>query len=265
MEVRDPMAVICASILDADYANLRQGIVGVADAGVDAFSLDVMDGRFVPRSTFGDALVAHVRGWVDVPLEVHLMVEDPERWIEPMCRAGADMVVFHLEATRDQLGVIGSIRAAGRCAGMALDQRTPVDAITDDMIRALDLVNLVAVPLGFGGSASASDTLDRVRELRRRVDALGATMAIEVDGGVKPNNASGYAEAGADMLTSGTGIYHAPDVPEAVATLRSTTRAGDERAKQRLERFLSMPSSPSGGDPSRRIELDELRKALEIS
>jgi len=258
------MAVICASILDADYADIRGEIVRVARAGVDAFSLDVMDGRLVPRTTFGDELVKHVRGWVDLPLEVHLMVEQPERWIEPMCDAGADMVVFHLEATRDHLSVIETIGARGRCAGMALDQRTPIDAITDEMIRALDLVNLVAVPLGFGGNASASDTLDRVRELRSRVDALGATMAIEVDGGVKPDNATGYADAGADMLTSGTGIYHAPDIDEAVATLRSTTRDGDEAAKQRLERFLAKPSSPSGADPTRRMELDELRTSFEV-
>ena len=258
------MAVICASILDADYADIRGEIVRVARAGVDAFSLDVMDGRLVPRTTFGDELVKHVRGWVDLPLEVHLMVEEPERWIEPMCDAGADMVVFHLEATQDQLGVIETIRARGRCAGMALDQRTPIDAISDDVIGALDLVNLVAVPLGFGGNASASDTLDRIRELRARVDALGATMAIEVDGGVKPDNASGYAEAGADMLTSGTGIYHAPDIEQAVATLRSSTSDGDERAKQRLERFLAKPSSPSGADPRRRMELDELRRSFEV-
>ena len=258
------MAVICASILDADYADLRNEIVRVAEAGVDAFSLDVMDGRLVPRTTFGDELVRHVRGWVDLPLEVHLMVQEPERWLEPMCDAGADMVVFHLEATEDPLAAIETIRTRGRCAGIALDMRTPTDHVTDELIRALDLVNLVAVPLGFGGSASASDTFERIGELRRRVDALGATMAIEVDGGVKPDNASGYAEAGADMLTSGTGIYHSPDIAEAVATLRSTTRDGDDRAKQRLERFLSKPSSPSGIDPSRRMELDELRRSFEV-
>jgi ribulose-phosphate 3-epimerase len=258
------MAVICASILDADYAALRAEIVRVADAGVDAFSLDVMDGRLVPRTTFGDELVKHVRGWVDVPLEVHLMVEEPERWIEPMCDAGADMVVFHLEATEDAMGAIETIRARGRCAGIALDMRTPVERITDELIGALDLVNLVAVPLGFGGSASASDTLERIAELRRRVDALGATMAIEVDGGVKPDNAANYAQAGADMLTSGTGIYHSPDIAEAVTTLKATTRDGDEVARARLERFFAKPSSPSGVDPTRRMELDELRKAFEV-
>jgi len=258
------MAVICASILDADYADLRGEIVRVAEAGVDAFSLDVMDGRLVPRTTFGDELVRHVRGWVDVPLEVHLMVEEPERWIGPMCDAGADMVVFHLEATHDPLAAIETIRARGRCAGIALDMRTPTDDVTDELIGALDLVNLVAVPLGFGGSASASDTLERIADLRRRVDALGTTMAVEVDGGVKPSNAVGYAEAGADMLTSGTGIYHAPDIAEAVATLRSTTRDGDAAARARLERFLAKPSAPQTVDPTRRMELDELRKSFDV-
>jgi ribulose-phosphate 3-epimerase len=258
------MAVICASILDADYADLRGQIVRVADVGVDAFSLDVMDGRFVPRTTFGGELVRHVRGWVDLPLEVHLMVERPERWIGPMCDAGADMVVFHLEATDDPTRAIEAIRTRGRLAGMALDMRTPLDAITDEIIRALDLVNLVAVPLGFGGNASASDTLERIAELRRRVDRLGATMAIEVDGGVKPDNAVRYAEAGADMLTSGTGIYHATDLREAVAALRSTTTDGDAQARARLQRFLARPSAPPRPDPTRRMELDELRTALEV-
>jgi ribulose-phosphate 3-epimerase len=258
------VAVIAASILDADYANLRHEVTRVARAGVDAFSLDVMDGRFVPRLTFGDYVVAQVRRWVDLPLEVHLMVEQPERWIRPMCDAGADLLVFHLEATDDPVGVIERIRAEGRCAGLALGPETPVDHVTDELIASLDLVNLVAVRLGFGGSESASDTLARIAGLRTRADALGGGMAIEVDGGVKPSNANTFTVAGADMLTSGTGIYHAADVDEAVQTLRATTSQSDYAARARLERFLSVPSSRPVDDRMRRVRLEELRDALDV-
>jgi ribulose-phosphate 3-epimerase len=242
------MAVIAASILDADFARLRDEMFRVVDAGIDAFSLDVMDGHFVPRSTFGELLVAQIRTWVDVPLEVHLMVERPESWVRRMSDAGADMVMFHLEATDDPLGVVGSIRTEGRVVGLALRHDTPVTTIPSDLLRAVDVVNLVAVPVGWGGSASAADTFERIGSLRRRIDELGTPAAIEVDGGVKPSNATGYVNAGADMLTSGTGIYHAPDVAEAIATFHMSTRGPrDEEARRRLARYLAAPRAHTAG------------------
>jgi ribulose-phosphate 3-epimerase len=259
------VAIITASVLDADYARMRDEVVRVAEAGVDAFSLDVMDGHFVSRLTFGDYLVARVREWTRLPIEVHLMVEAPERWVLPMCDAGADMVVFHLEAAADPLEVIERVRAERRLAGVALRHDTPVAALPDRLLEAADLVNLVAVPLGYGGSASATDTFQRIEELRARIDAAGWATAIEVDGGVKPATASRYAEAGADMLTVGTGIYHAPSAEEAVRTLHETTRGPrDERARSRLERFLAVPSALSVGDRARRERLDRLRERLDI-
>jgi ribulose-phosphate 3-epimerase len=260
------MAVIAASILDADYARLEHEVTRVAAAGVDAFSLDVMDGHFVPRLTFGDYVVARVRNWVDLPIEVHLMVERPDIWVQPMCDAGADMVVFHLEAAEDPLDVIERIRHEERAIGVALRHDTPIDALPDDVLGAVDLVNLVAVPLGYGGSDSAADIFERISELRRRVDGHGWSVGIEVDGGVKPSNASRFVETGADMLTVGTGIYHAPDVDEAVRKLvESTQGPGDERSRERLRRFLSVPSSSPIDDAARRARLDELRSALDIS
>jgi ribulose-phosphate 3-epimerase len=245
------MAVISASILDADYANLRHEIERVADAGVDAFSLDVMDGHFVPRATFGEFLVRPIRAWTDRPLEVHLMVTEPIEWIDRMADAGADLVMFHVEAAREPIAVIERIRARGRLAGLAVRNDTPVDELPADVLEAVDAVNLVAVPIGWGGGAPAPDTFERIGRLRERLDAMGASTAIEVDGGVKPGNATGYADAGADMLTSGTGIYHAPDAAEAVRTLLDTTRGGrDEVARRRLAPFLSVPSrAHAGGVP----------------
>jgi ribulose-phosphate 3-epimerase len=259
------MAVIAASILDADYAHLEHEVVRVAEAGIDAFSLDVMDGHFVPRLTFGDYVVARVRDWTDLPLEVHLMVERPETWVQRMADAGADMIVFHLEAVPDPLDVVERVRAEGRAAGLALRHDTPLERVPDELLAAVDLVNLVAVPLGYGGSESAVDTFERIAALRLRIDAAGLETGIEVDGGVKPATALRYATAGADMLTVGTGIYRAADVGEAVATLRDSTRGSlDERARTRLRRFLSVPSRTPVDDAARRARLAALRTSLDI-
>jgi ribulose-phosphate 3-epimerase len=259
------VAVIAASILDADFSDLRREIERVADAGVDAFSLDVMDGHFVPRLTFGEFLVARIRTWVALPIEVHLMVERPDTHVRRMADAGADMVMFHLEAASDPEAVVEAIRAERRAVGLAVRLDTPVEAIPAELLEAVDVVNLVAVPLGWGGSASAADTFDRIAALRARIEELDTRTAIEVDGGVKPDNAVRYVRAGADMLTSGTGIYHAPDAAEAVATLRSSTAGPqDEAARGRLEPFLSMPSTHPIDDAGRRARLEELRAALDI-
>jgi ribulose-phosphate 3-epimerase len=259
------MAVIAASILDADFARLRSEITRVADAGVDAFSLDVMDGHFVPRLTFGEFLVAQIRSWIDLPIEVHLMVESPASWVQRMADAGADMIMFHFEATAEPLDVVARIRAERRAAGLAVRLETPIDAISEELLSAVNVVNLVSVPLGWGGSASAVETFDRISALRARIEEIGVGTAIEVDGGVKPDNAVRYAEAGADMLTSGTGIYHAADVGQAVTKLRtSTSGPADAIARERLKPFLSMPSASPVDDAARRSRLDRLREALDI-
>jgi ribulose-phosphate 3-epimerase len=259
------VAVISASILDADFSDLRHEIERVADAGVDAFSLDVMDGHFVPRLTFGEFLVARIRTWIDLPIEVHLMVEQPSTWVRRMADAGADLVMFHLEAASDAPAVVGEIRSERRAAGLAVRLDTPIDAIPAELLEAVDVVNLVAVPLGWGGAASAADTFERIASLRARIEELGTRTAIEVDGGVKPENAARYAQAGADMLTSGTGIYHAPDAAAAVATLRaSTSGTADAVARERLEPFLAVPSTNPVDDDARRARLEAMRVELDI-
>jgi len=259
------MAVISASILDADFSQLQHEVERVADAGVDAFSLDVIDGHFAPRVTFGEYIVALVRNWIALPIEVHLMVERPERLVRHMCDAGADLVLFHLEATDDAEGIVEAVRSEGRSVGVAVKEDTPIDAISDDLLRAVDVVNLLSVPIGFGGSPSAPDTLDRISYLRRRADALGVALGIEVDGGVKPTNAESYAGAGADMLTVGTGIYRASDAAEAVQTLVSSTDGpADAVARDRLRAFLDVPSRDPRDDATRRARLEELRIAQDI-
>jgi ribulose-phosphate 3-epimerase len=237
------MAVISASILDADFSQLQNEVERVASAGVDAFSLDVIDGHFAPRISFGEYIVALVRNWTVLPIEVHLMVEQPERFVRRMCDAGADLVLFHLEATDEPDGIVETVRSEGRGVGVAVKEDTPIDAIPEELLRSVDVVNLLSVPIGFGGSPSAPDTLERIDYLRRSADSLGIPLGIEVDGGVKPTNAAGYVEAGADMLTVGTGIYHAEDAGEAVRTLVSSTAGpADAMARERLRAFLDVPS-----------------------
>ena len=259
------MAVISASILDADFSRLQEEVERVAEAGVDAFSLDVIDGHFAPRITFGDYVVALVRNWIMLPIEVHLMVERPERLVQRMCDAGADMILFHLEATDEAESIVEHVRGEGRCVGVAVKEDTPIDAISDELLGAVDVVNLLSVPIGFGGSPSAPDTLERIAKLRRRADVLGITLGIEVDGGVKPTNAGGYVEAGADMLTVGTGIYHAADPAEAVRTLASSTAGpADAASRSRLQAFLDTPSRAPRDDAARRARLEERRVAQDI-
>jgi ribulose-phosphate 3-epimerase len=260
------MAVISASILDADFSRLRAEVERVRDAGIDAFSLDVMDGHFVPRITFGEYVVAQIRNWVDVPLEVHLMVAEPEKWIQRMCDAGADLILFHLEATDDPMRIVEHVRSERRSVGVALRAETPIDDLSDELLQALDVVNLVSVPIGFGGGRSAPDTFTRLALLRERADAVARQLAIEVDGGVKADNAPRYVEAGADMLTVGTGIYHAPDETQAVKLLRAgTVGPADAAARRRLAPFLGLPSATPVDDEARRARLESLRVAQDVS
>ena len=236
--------LISPSILSADFAKLGEEVSAIDEAGADWIHIDVMDGHFVPRITFGAREVALIRGWIHLPIEVHLMVERPERVIEDMCIAGADLVLFHIEATEQTEAIVDHVKARGRGVGVALKAETPVSALSDDLLRTIDLVNFLAVPAGFGGNQSAPDTLHRIAALRSRIDELDLQVAIEVDGGVKPENARRYVEAGADMLTVGTGIYKAEERRRAVRTLHERTAdLADAVARERLGAFLAVPSA----------------------
>lgn len=216
------MTIIAASILDADFSNLKSEVNRADAAGVDMFTLDIMDGHFAPRITFGDYVVSQVRSWTNLPIEAHLMLERPENWVDRFVDVGVDLVVFHVEATSQHRKIIDSLRIRGVAVGMALLSSTPVDTVYP-WIEDLDVVNFLAVPVGFGGQSSAPDTFDRVRKLRTTAESRHPGLVIEVDGGVKPTNADEYVNAGADMLTVGTGLYHAPDLGRAVSGLRERT------------------------------------------
>lgn len=258
------MAIIAASILDADFANLQSEVNRVVRAGVDMFTLDIMDGRFAPRITFGDYIVACIRNWVDVPLEVHLMIDEPERSVENFLDVGVDLVVFHLEATKRHREIISAVRERDRAVGMALLSDTPVERVFE-WVGDLDVVNFLAVPVGFGGQKSAPDTLDRIQRLRRFAEGVNPNLVIEVDGGVKPSNAAAYVEAGADMLTVGTGIYHAPDVNEAVRLLHETTAGPrDKLARKRGDATLNRRPFTAEEKARQARRLRELEEQLDV-
>lgn len=258
------MSIIVASILDADWLNLRSEIERVDAAGVDAFSVDVMDGHFAPRITFGAQYLAQIRNWTDLPIEAHLMIANPEGSLEIFCDAGADQVVFHTEATDAPMRLIEYVRERELCVGVAIQVDTPVSALSDDVLRHVDVVNLLAVPIGFGGAATAGDTEVRIAELRRRGEDLGNAFAIEVDGGVKPSNCAQYAVAGADLLTIGTGIYKSGNYDEAVTEARNALSPFRDASRPRVADFVSVPSSRHVADEKRRQRLDLLRQSLDI-
>lgn len=235
------MTIIAASVLDADFAQLRAEVEAVDAAGVDMFTLDIMDGHFAPRITFGEYVVGQIRSWTSRPIEVHMMITNPENWVSRYIDVGADLVVFHVEATTAIAPTIDAVKSRGRAVGLALLAHTPVEEVLP-FVPDIDIVNFLAVPVGFGGQKSAPDTFDRVARLRDVAIARNPNLVIEVDGGVKPNNAHDYVSAGANMLTVGTGIYHSSSYVDAVAQLHACTSNGRFSAQSTvfLQRLKSL-------------------------
>ena len=188
--------------------------------GADWIHVDVMDGHFVPNLTFGPKMVADLHKATRLPLDVHLMIERPEDWVGRYVEAGATYVTVHIEAAADAGGALDAIRAAGARPGITLDPETDVARVLPYLDRA-DLVLVMSVHPGFGGQAFIPSALDRVRTLRAALDARGSTAELEVDGGIKPENATDVARAGASVLVAGSAVYLDPEgVAAALAKFR---------------------------------------------
>jgi len=258
------MAVLLASLLDADWEMLEDEVRAVETAGVDGFSLDIIDGHFVPRVTFGPDAVSAIRNMTDIPLEVHLMVIEPENQVEKFCDAGADQVIFQLEAADDPLAIIGYIKGRGIQAGLSLLIETPLEVITDRMLESIDALNFMAVPVGYGGQKVSDKTIERIQAVRKRAERINPLLAIEIDGGMKPDNCAEYAAAGADAIIIGTGIYKSGDYGTAVRTAKQNMSANDFESRKRMEAFLSGPSGKFAGDADRRRRLEQIRIELGI-
>ena len=211
---------LAPSILSADFARLGDAVAAAEAGGADWIHVDVMDGHFVPNLTFGPKMVSDLRQATGLPLDVHLMIERPEDWVAKYVAAGATYVTVHLEAARDAAAVLDAIRAAGAKPGLTLNPETDVARVVPYLDRA-DLVLVMSVHPGFGGQAFIPAALDRLRTLRAALDERGSAAELEVDGGIKPENARDAARAGASVLVAGSAVYLDPDgVAAAIAKFR---------------------------------------------
>jgi len=213
------MGKICASLLSADFMKLGKEIELAASGGADYLHIDVMDGSFVPRVSFGSFVTDNLLGRVGLPLDVHLMVVEPERQIDSFAASDTEFIVVHYEAVRHLHRTLDYIRSLGKKSGVALNPSTDPHVL-DYVLGEIDQVLVMSVNPGFGGQKFIPSSLRKLSELRRMRQEAGADYAINIDGGVYPHNAAEIFEAGADMVISGSGIFSAEDPAAALAKFR---------------------------------------------
>ena len=210
---------IAPSLLAADFGRLAEEVHAVENAGADWIHLDVMDGHFVPNLSMGPAIVAAVRRATALPLDVHLMVERPDRFIAAFAAAGAATLAVQIEACPEPQRTLSQIRAAGLKTCVAISPETPAEVLAPYWGQ-LDQVLVMTVQPGFGGQAFLASTLPKIEQLRATIDRLGAPIALEVDGGIAAGSMGRAARAGADVFVAGTAIFGAPDYATAIQALR---------------------------------------------
>jgi ribulose-phosphate 3-epimerase len=220
------MAEIAPSILSADFTRLGEQLALIERAGASYVHVDVMDGHFVPNITIGPFIVKWVRQATKLPIDAHLMIEQPDKYIPQFVQAGANMISVHPETTYHLHRTLCHIREAGCRAGLVLNPGTPLDYV-EEVIDEIDYVLVMSVNPGFGGQKFISTSLDKLRRLRGLIRRLGKNVRIEIDGGIGPENAAEVVEAGAEILVAGTAVFGTPDPAKA---LRELARAADARA-----------------------------------
>ena len=213
------MVKIAPSILSADFSRLGEEVKAVEEAGADWIHVDVMDGKFVPNITVGPLVVESLRKVTKLPLDVHLMIENADQYIEDFANAGADIISVHAEACPHLHRTIDSIKENGAKAGVVLNPATTLFAL-DEIIEQVDMVLLMSVNPGFGGQTFIGSVLSKIELLRNTLNESGVELDVEVDGGVKPDNAATIKQAGANVLVAGSAIFGSDDYKKAIEALR---------------------------------------------
>ena len=216
------MKIIAPSLLSADFLNLGRDIEMINRSEADWFHCDVMDGRFVPNISFGIPVVKAISQLAEKPLDVHLMIVEPEKYFEAFVKAGADIITFHYEASTHIHRAVQQLKALGVKAGVVLNPHTPV-AVLEDILGDLDLVLLMSVNPGFGGQKFIERTFEKIRRLRAMINEQGLDTMIEVDGGVNPENAAALFEAGADVLVAGNAVFKSENPEETILLLKNAS------------------------------------------
>lgn len=224
MTTHQPTVWIAPSILSADFAALGRDIAAVERGGADLIHIDVMDGHFVPNITIGPPVVRAIKRIATRPLDVHLMIEDPDRYIRDFAEAGASMISVHVEVLPHLHRTIGFIKSLGVKAGAVLNPSTPVSSL-EDVARDLDFVLVMSVNPGFGGQSFIPHSLEKVQRLKALLSATGSSAHVEIDGGVDRSNIHDIVAAGATILVAGNAIFAAADAEAATRTLRAAANA----------------------------------------
>lgn len=210
---------IAPSILACDFANMGQEIKNITNAGADIIHIDIMDGNFVPNISFGPSITKSIRKYTNLPFDVHLMIQEPHKYVRQFVDAGADIITFHVEADTNVLETIELIKGYGVKVGLSIKPKTKVDEIFNYLDK-IYMVLIMSVEPGFGGQSFMTDMMDKVREIKKYAKNLNNNLLIEVDGGINEETIKYVKDAGADICVAGTSIFSSNNYREAISKLR---------------------------------------------
>lgn len=213
------MIKIAPSVLAADYKNMGNVFRALKEYGADLIHYDVMDGHFVPNISFGPGFLKSLRSESDLPVDVHLMVSNPENWIDPFVDAGADYITFHIEACREPIKLLDTIHAKGIKAGLVVNPETDVSTLFP-YIPYCDMLLIMSVRPGFGGQSFIPESIKKISQIRERIDRTGSVCELEIDGGINVENAKACIDAGATVLVAGSSVFRSPDPATVIKNLR---------------------------------------------